>query len=97
MKSLVGDKTIFSYTKTTILLQLCPDKRLKKKKNTILYPTNTSGILVRAAKPVSVIWRLSRLRFFSELKPEIFFKPMSVTNVKERLMLCKLRRPAETE
>ena len=80
MKSLVGDKTIFTYTKTTIL-----------------YPTNMSSILVRAAKPVSVIWRLSRLRFFSELKPEIFFKPMSVTNVKERLMLCKLRRPAETE
>ena len=96
MKSVVGDKTIFSYTKTTILLQLCPDERLQKKK-TILYPTNTSGILVRAAKPVSVIWRLSRLRFFSELKPEIFFKPMSVINVKERLMLCKLRRPAETE
>ena len=80
MKSLVGDKTIFTYTKTTIL-----------------YPTNMSSILVRAAKQVSVIWRLSRLRDFSELKPEIFFKPMSVINVKERLMLCKLRRPAETE
>jgi len=75
----------------------CAQMRGFKKKKTILYPTNTSGILVRAAKPVSVIWRLSRLRFFSELKPEIFFKPMSVINVKERLMLCKLRRPAETE
>uniref|UniRef100_A0A0A9EKS5 Uncharacterized protein n=1 Tax=Arundo donax TaxID=35708 RepID=A0A0A9EKS5_ARUDO len=49
--------------------------------------------LVRAAKPLSVIWRLSRLRDFSELKPEIFFRPMSVTNVKERLMHCKFRKP----
>ena len=55
------------------------------------------SILVRDAKPVSVIWRLSRLRDFSELKPEIFFKPMSVTNVKKKLMLCKLRRAAEIE
>jgi hypothetical protein len=61
------------------------------------YPTNIRSILVRAAKPVSVIWRLSRLRDFSELKPEIFFRPTSVTTVKERLMLCKLCRPAEKE
>jgi len=55
------------------------------------------SILARYAKPVSVIWRLSRLRGFIELKPEIFFKPMSVTNVKKKLMLCKLRRVAEIE
>ena len=55
------------------------------------------SILARDAKPVSVIWRLSRLRGFIELKPEIFFKPMSVTNVKKKLMLCKLRRAAEIE
>jgi hypothetical protein len=54
------------------------------------------SILARDAKPVSVIWKLSRLRGFIELKPEIF-KPMSVTNVKKRLMLCKLRRAAEIE
>jgi len=54
------------------------------------------SILARDAKPVSVIWRLSRLRGFIELKPEKI-KPMSVTNVKKKLMLCKLRRVAEIE
>lgn len=57
--------------------------------------TKNEDIHVRAAKPLSVIWRLSRLRDLSEFRPEIFFKPMSVTNVKERLMLCKFRRPEE--
>jgi hypothetical protein len=31
---------------------------------------------------------LSRLKGFSEVKPEIFFGPMSVTEVQERLMLA---------
>jgi hypothetical protein len=55
------------------------------------------NILVRAANPLSVIWRLSRLRDFSEFKQEIFFILMSLIDVKERLMLCKFRRPAEIE
>ena len=52
-------------------------------------------ILVSAAKPTSVIWRLSRLTDFSEFNMEIFFIPMSVTKVNERLILRRLQRPAE--
>lgn len=48
-----------------------------------------------AAKPTSVIRRLSRLTDFSEFNMEIFFMPVSVTNVNERFMLCKFRRPAK--
>jgi hypothetical protein len=54
-------------------------------------------IPVSAAKPTSVIRRLSRLTDFSEFNADIFFMPVSVTNVNERLMPCKFWKPAKME
>eukprot|EP00494_Astrolonche_serrata_P021620 UN21866 len=55
--------------------------------------TSRDQTSMSAAKPTSVIRRLSRLTDFSEFNMEISFMPVSVTNVNERFMLCKFRRP----
>lgn len=51
------------------------------------------GLPVRTASPESVIWRASRLSDLREVNPDKFFKPLSVTEVNERLRSSNLVNP----
>lgn len=55
--------------------------------------TTKKNVHVRAARPASVIWRESRLRYLMDVNPDSFFKPLSVTSVKDRLILFRFFRP----
>lgn len=59
--------------------------------NTLLQKQNC--LLANAAKPTSVIWRASRFSDLRELKPDSFFKPASVTKVKDKFMLSRFSKP----
>lgn len=61
---------------------ICRKKKRKKK-----------DIHVRAAKPASVIWRESRLRYLMDVNPDSLFNPLSFTSVKERFILFRFFRP----
>lgn len=45
--------------------------------------------------PASVINRLSRLSDLRDVSPDNFLKPLSLTEVKERLILSKPHKPTE--
>lgn len=51
-------------------------------------------LLVSAASPVSVIWRASKLSDLKEDSPQSFFRPLSVTTVKDRFKLSRFLNPA---
>lgn len=52
-------------------------------------------LLVRAASPTSVTWRASRFSDLSDDNPDNFFKPPSVTTVKDRFKLSRLVKPTK--
>lgn len=50
-------------------------------------------LLVRAERPASVIWRASRLRDLRDVRADNFLKPLSLTPVKDRLILSRFAKP----
>lgn len=65
--------------------------------NSILFPlhhnVHVSYLLVRAASPVSVIWRASKLSDLRDKSPDNFLKPPSVTTVNDKFKLSRLVKP----
>lgn len=51
------------------------------------------NILVRAARPASVIWRTSKLSDLRDDNLDKFLKPPSVITVNERFKLSKFTKP----
>lgn len=54
-------------------------------------------LLVRAARPASVICRASRLSDLRDVKVDNFLKPLSVTTVKDRFILSSFVKPARKD
>lgn len=50
-------------------------------------------LLVRFARPVSVIWRASRLSDLRAVNPDNLFKPLSVTKVNDRFIFSRVVNP----
>lgn len=54
-------------------------------------------LLVRAARPASVIWWASRLSDLRDDRADDFLKPLSVTAVKDRFILSRFAKPARKD